>query len=67
MEQWDPLPLFVLSGEPPIQVRMSLCDTPVTFDVDTGAAVMVMSEESFHQDIHFTLPQSNLRPIPGSR
>ena len=61
MEQWDPLPLFVLSGDapqPPILVTMSLCNTPVTFEVDTGAAVTVMSGESFHQ----LLPGHPLHP-----
>ena len=42
----------------PILVTMFLCNTPVTFEVDTGAAVTVMSGESFHQ----LLPGHTLHP-----
>ena len=46
------LPLFVLQGDipqPPILVNMFLQGSPVEFELDTGAAVTVMSEKKFLQ------------------
>ena len=46
------LPMFILSGEvsqPPIMINMILDGLPVDFEMDTGAAVTVMSEEKFGQ------------------
>ena len=42
------LPMFILSGEvpqPPIMINMILDRLPVDFELDTGAAVTVVSEE----------------------
>ena len=52
MEDSDPLPLFVLQGDlpqPPIVISMDLQGSPVNFELDTGAAVTVMSEGLFRQ------------------
>ena len=46
------LPLFVLQGDipqPPILVNRFLQGSPVEFELDTGAAVTVMSETKFIQ------------------
>ena len=45
----DKLPVFVLNGEvpqPPI-ILMSLNGSPVDFELETGAAVTIMSEVKF--------------------
>ena len=52
VEDNEALPLFVLRGDPPqppILVTMSLNKAPVNFELDTGAAVTVMSEGEFRQ------------------
>ena len=51
-EDKEALPLFVLQGDvpqPPILINMSLNGSPVHFELDTGAAVTVMSEQKFRQ------------------
>ena len=52
VEDNEALPLFVLRGDPPqppILVTMSLNKAPVNLELDTGAAVTVMSEGEFRQ------------------
>ena len=48
----EALPLFVLQGDvpqPPIVVELGVENTPVNFELDTGAAVTVMTTSTFHQ------------------
>jgi hypothetical protein len=48
-EDKDALVFFLLMGDvphPPILINMSLNGSPVHFELDTGAAVTVISEEN---------------------
>ena len=51
-EDTEALPMLALGGDvprPPILVTLKLMGTPVQFELDTGAAVTVMSETEFAQ------------------
>ena len=65
MEDKDALLLFTLEGDvpqPPIVITMSLSDTLINFELDTGATVTVISEQNFLEHFsHLTLKLSSLR------
>ena len=70
-EDKEALPLFVLQGDvpqPPILINMSLNGSPVHLELDTGAAVTVMSEQKFRQlfpDQHIEQPSIELTTHTG--